>query len=224
MTHDNSTDDNWEWETPEQRQPRRLDREIDLDTEDVGFPMVWVLIGGLAGLLTIGLIALGVAQIVKKSSAPEPTVTVVATQELGLQPTFTATVMSMMDETQSISGTESQATPVPTPPPTLTPTVAPPTNTPVPVPPSQIQVGGYAQVVNTGGSGLSLRAGPGTNNDRLIVADADSVMPVIDGPSQDEQSEVDETGAVYQWWKLRYTDGTEGWGRADFLEPALAPE
>ncbi len=27
MSHENPTDDNWEWETPEERQPRRLDKE-----------------------------------------------------------------------------------------------------------------------------------------------------------------------------------------------------
>jgi hypothetical protein len=55
MTEDQQPEDNWEWESPERRRPRRLDE----DTDDIGFPTIWLLIGGLAGLLTIGLIALG---------------------------------------------------------------------------------------------------------------------------------------------------------------------
>ena len=58
MTQDQPPEDNVQWETPERRRPRRLDEE----TEDVGFPIVWVLIGGLAALLTIGLVALGLVR------------------------------------------------------------------------------------------------------------------------------------------------------------------
>jgi hypothetical protein len=85
-------------------------------------------------------------------------------------------------------------------------------------------MGGYVQIVNTEGAGLSLRAGPGLNNSRLVVADAQSVLAVIGGPQEDEQGETGENGEVYVWWFLRYTDGTEGWGRADFLAPAPPPE
>ena len=50
MTHDQQPDNNWEWESPERRRPQRLEDE---ETAEIGFPIVWVLIGGLAGLLTI---------------------------------------------------------------------------------------------------------------------------------------------------------------------------
>jgi hypothetical protein len=56
MTPNQQPDDNLDWEPPERRRPRRLDNE---ETAEVGFPIAWVLIGGLAGLLTIGLIGLG---------------------------------------------------------------------------------------------------------------------------------------------------------------------
>jgi hypothetical protein len=98
------------------------------------------------------------------------------------------------------------------------------TDTPEPVAPSEITEGGYVQIVNTDGAGLSLRAGPGTNNARIVVADAEVILPVIGGPNDDEQGETDEAGEVYIWWFLRNTDGTEGWGRADFLAPSLPPE
>ena len=211
MTYDQQPDDNWEWESPERRRPQRLEDE---ETAEIGFPIVWVLIGGLAGLLTIGLIGLGVVQFINKRSAPTPTPPALPTLALPATPTAGAVVV---------------ATPTPLSPPptsTLPPTaeVVPPTDTPEPAPPSEIEVGGYVQIVNTEGLGLSLRAGPGTNNSRLIVAEADAILPVIGGPEGDEQGETDESGNVYQWWFLRNADGTEGWGRADFLIPSLSPE
>jgi hypothetical protein len=211
MTYDQEPDDNWEWESPEQRRPRRL---LDEDTAEIGFPIVWVLIGGLAGLLTIGLIGLGVVQFINKRSAPTPTPPGLPTLALPASPTVPAVAVE--------TPTSSLAVATSTPPPTAE--VLPPTDTPEPVAPSDIQVGGYVQIINTEGVGLSLRAGPGTNNSRLVVADADAILPVVSGPSEDEQGETDEAGDVYEWWFVRNTDGTEGWGRADFLAPSLPPE
>jgi hypothetical protein len=208
--HDQQPDDNWEWESPERRRPRRLDEE----TAEIGFPIVWVLIGGLAGLLTIGLIGLGVVQFINKRSAPTPTPPALPTLALPATPTAESLVIA--------TPTALPALPTNSPPPTAE--VVLPTDTPEPAPPSEIQVGGYVQIINTGGAGLSLRAGPGTNNARQVVAEAESILPVIDGPKDDEQGETDENGAVYQWWLLRNTDGTEGWGRADFLAPSPPPE
>lgn len=207
MTHDQQPDDNWEWESPERRRPRRLEEE----TAEVGFPIAWVLIGGLAGLLTIGLIGLGVVQFINKRSAPTPTPPGLPTLALPATPTAVAVIVE--------TPTSALATPTQVP----TAEVAVPTDTPEPVAPSEIQVGGYVQIANTEGAGLSLRAGPGTNNARLSVADEGAVLPVIDGPREDEQGEPDEAGNVYVWWYLRNTDGTEGWGRNDFLVPSLAP-
>jgi hypothetical protein len=208
MTHDQQPDDNWEWESPERRRPKRLEEE----TAEVGFPIVWVLIGGLAGLLTIGLIGLGVVQLINKQSVPTATPPGLPTLALPATPTAGAVVLQ--------TPTPALATPTQVP----TAEVIQPTDTPEPVAPSEIQVGGYVQIVNTEGAGLSLRAGPGTNNARLTVADEGAVLPVIDGPKEDEEGQSDEQGNVYLWWYLRNTDGTEGWGRADFLSPALPPE
>lgn len=209
MSYDQQPDDKWEWESPERRRPRRLDEE----TAEIGFPIVWVLIGGLAGLLTIGLIGLGVAQFISKRSAPTPTPAGLPTLALPATPTLAPAMVE--------TPTAAPVLATPTLPPTAQ--VVPPTDTPQPVAPSQIQVGGFVQVVNTGGAGLSLRAGPATNNARLVVAEEGAVLPVIGGPKQDEQGETDESGNIYVWWFLRNADGTEGWGRADFLAPSLAP-
>jgi hypothetical protein len=208
MTHDQQPDDNWEWESPEQRRPKRLEEE----TAEVGFPIVWVLIGGLAGLLTIGLIGLGVVQLINKQSVPTATPPGLPTLALPASPTAGAVVLE--------TPTPAPATPTQVP----TAEVVQPTDTPEPVAPSEIQVGGYVEIVNTEGSGLSLRAGPGINNARLTVVDEGAVLPVIDGPKEDEEGQTDAEGNVYLWWYLRNTDGTEGWGRADFLSPALPPE
>jgi hypothetical protein len=209
MTHDEQPDDNWEWESPERRRPRRLEEE----TAEIGFPIVWVLIGGLAGLLTIGLIGLGVVQFINKRSAPTPTPPALPTLALPATPTAGAVAV----ETPTLTPVAVTPTQVPT------AEVVEPTDTPEPVAPSEIQVGGYVQIVNTEGAGLSLRAGPGTENARLVVADAEAILPVIGGPKEDEQGETDEDGNVYVWWFLRNTDGTEGWGRSDFLAPGLPP-
>ena len=209
MTPNQQPDDNLEWEPPERRRPRRLDEE----TAEVGFPIAWVLIGGLAGLLTIGLIGLGVVQIINKRSEPTPTPAGLPTLALPA----TQTVPSAVVETPTLA----PAVSVPTP----TPKVVPPTATPKPAAaPSEIKVGGYVKIATTGGTGVSLRAGPGTNNARLlIVTDAEVVMPVVGGPKDDEQGEKDEAGKVYRWWYVRSAEGTEGWARADLLASSPPP-
>src|SRR5512136_2824057 len=106
MTPNQQPDDNLEWEPPERRRPRRLDND---ETAEVGYPIAWVLIGGLAGLLTIGLIGLGVAQIINKRSAPTATPPGLPTLALPATPTALSAVV----------GT-----------PTLAPAVSAPTATP----------------------------------------------------------------------------------------------
>ncbi len=208
MTPNQQPDDNLEWEPPERRRPRRLEEE----TAEVGFPIAWVLIGGLAGLLTIGLIGLGVAQIVSKRSAPTATPPGLPTLALPPTPTALPAVVTTPTLAPAVSA------------PTPTPKAASPTATPKPAAVSEIKVGGYVKISTTGGSGVSLRAGPGTNNARLlVVTDAEAVMPVVSGPKDDEQGEKDEAGKVYQWWYVRSPEGTEGWARADLLAASPPP-
>lgn len=220
MTQDQPPEDNMQWDTPERRRPRRQEEE----TEEVGFPIVWVLIGGLAALLTIGLVALGLVRIfTKDSTVAETTPTVPLPTTVLPTADVTVTALVILTPTPTVVSTPfatvEVATPTPMPP---TPTPLPPT--PQPVGLTEVAVGGYVRIVNTDGKGLSLRAGPGTNNARLALAAADAVLPVTDGPRDDEAGDTDETGAMYQWWYLRNTDGVEGWGRGDFLEPAPAPQ
>jgi hypothetical protein len=99
--------------------------------------------------------------------------------------------------------------------PTLTPT---PTSTPIPTVPAALAPGVYAKVVGTEAAGLSMRAGPGTNNARLNVAPDESIVEILDGPRADENQE------DYVWWYVRNEAGDEGWAVQDFLEPTLPPE
>jgi len=83
------------------------------------------------------------------------------------------------------------------------------TEEPTPVPPGVIAIGVQVTVAGTGGAGLSLRAGAGTDNARLSWPSDGDVLEVIGGP---------EEGEGYTWWLLRTADGTEGWAVEDFLE------
>jgi len=184
------------------RRPRRLE---EATTTEIGVPIAWIIIGALAGLLVIGLVGLGVVNIVRKQSIT-PTPSVIP----GLAPT-----QPLADQVTS------QAVPAtPTIPPvvTLPPTDTPvPTNTPIPVAPDNLTQGGYAQVVGTEGAGVSLRSGPGTNNARLATAPDGSVLLLLDGPRDDENLE------DYIWWFVRDPDGNEGWTVQNYLVPSLPP-
>lgn len=189
------------WQTRKTRRPRRIE---EASTVEVGFPIAWILIGALAGLLVIGLIGLGVVNIIRKQSIT-PTPTTIP----GLAPT------------QPIAQGTLNAIATPTIPPvvTLEPTITPtPTNTPIPVAPQNLAPNVYARVTGTEGAGVSLRGGPGTNNGRITVAPEGSVLLILDGPREDENL------ADFIWWFVRDADGNEGWVVQDFLEPSVPPE
>lgn len=199
----------------DRRRPRRLE---EASTAEIDFPLVWIIIGGLAGLIVIGLIGLGVVNLVRKGaitptpqalaplvetvqSTPAITSTAVVMQPTPLQPTATTAGQSAPAET---------ATPAPA-------DDAPPANAPVAA--AGLVVDGYAKVTGTDGLGLSLRAGPGRNNARLSLAEEnDSTrLLLLNGPREDEN------GEDYVWWFVRHPDGSEGWAVQDYLLPADAP-
>ena len=185
--------------TRQTRRPRRLE---EVTSTEIGFPVAWVLIGALSGLIIIGLVGLGVINIIRKQSIT-PTPSTIP----GLAPT------------QPVADT-TPGNPTPTIPPvvTLEPTATlTPTLTPTVAPPTALEPGVYARVINTEGSGLSLRAGPGTNNARLGVAADESFVVILDGPRADENLQ------EFVWWFVRDETGIEGWAVQDFLEPSLPP-
>jgi hypothetical protein len=194
------TGKNWhDWQTRKTRRPRRIE---EASSVEIGFPIAWVLIGALAGLLVIGLIGLGVVNIVRKQSLT-PTPTGIP----GLAPTQPIAQTTKPDVTPTIP-------PVVTLEPTPTPTITP---TPIPVAPEKLAPGVYAKIIGTEGNGVSVRSGPGTNNARLTVAAENSLVLTLDGPRADENQD------DYVWWFVRAEDGVEGWTVQDFMEPSLPP-
>jgi hypothetical protein len=191
-------------ETRRSRRPRRLE-EV---SAEVGFPLAWVLIGAVAGLLVIGLLGLGVINILRQQAV-----------------TPTPAAMPGLVPTQPLRPTQpAGATPTIPPVVTLAPTpTITPTETLVPTVPAQLTLGLFAQVHDTDMEGLSVREGPGTNNLRVsngssggILKDG-TIVEILEGP------EKDETGAEYIWWKIRAPDGTQGWTVQNFLRPSLPP-
>ncbi|MCB0193191.1 MAG: hypothetical protein KDJ65_14700 [Anaerolineae bacterium] len=191
----------WDQKTRITRRPRRLE---EVQSTEVGFPIAWILIGALSGLIVIGLVGLGVLNIIRKQSIT-PTPSVIA----GVAPTE-----APAESTPGAAVVSPTIPPVVTLEPTATHT---PTATPVPTLPEALEIGVYARVVGTDGAGISMRAGPGTNNARLNVATEEGVLFILDGPTADENQE------DYVWWYVRDEDENEGWVVQDFLEPSLPP-
>jgi hypothetical protein len=192
---------NWQdWKTRETRRPRRIE---EASSAEIGFPLIWIIVGAVAGLLVIGLIGLGVVNIVRKQSIT-PTPSAIP----GLAPT-----QPIAEATEPAAATPT-IPPVVTLEPTLTPT---PTLTPIPVAPTELAPNVYAQITGTDGSGVSVRAGPGTNNARLTIAQEGSLVLILEGPREDENQD------DYVWWFVRTEDGTEGWTVQEFLIPSLPP-
>lgn len=189
------------WQTRPSRRPRRIEES---DSVEVGFPIAGVLVGVLSGLLIIGLIGLGVVNMIRKQAiTPTPSV-IAATEALA--------VATAATQAPKASPT---IPPVVTLEPTPTPT---PTQTPTPAAPDQLAPNTYARVINTSGLGVSMRAGPGTNNARLTIAAENSVVLILDGPRDDANQE------GYIWWFIRNEAGEEGWAVEEYLEPTLPPE
>jgi hypothetical protein len=191
---------------PTQRRPlRRLPGDDKQEAELPALPLAWLLIGALAGLLTVGLLGLGAISILRKQeSRPPVTVTPAALPESpvstaampteggppALRPTFTPTLEL------------------------VPPTPAPPTDTPTPGVPDKITVGGYVRVEGAGEAGLSFRSGPGTNYARYKVVEEGTALLVLQEPRQAEG---------FTWWFLRDPEGIEGWAVQDFLIPTAPP-
>lgn len=94
-----------------------------------------------------------------------------------------------------------------------------PTTTPVPtidvsVAPAELTPGYYAQVVETGGVGVTVRNGPSTRNVPVVIAAEGAVVIVLEGPTDADS---------LLWWRVRLPNGDEGWAAGDFLTPVAAP-
>ncbi|MBN1138941.1 MAG: SH3 domain-containing protein [Anaerolineae bacterium] len=133
---------------------------------------------------------------------------------------------------KAIQGRGADETPVPTatatrqaaPTATWTPSVPIQTATPtveLPIGPTalpgsftEIAPGATVTVQGTGNVGLNLRAQPTTGAAIVITVREGNSLTVLDGPQEAD-------GLV--WWKLRTSDGKEGWGAAKYLALKVNP-
>jgi predicted RNase H-like nuclease (RuvC/YqgF family) len=65
-----------------------------------------------------------------------------------------------------------------------------------------IAIGGTAYVTSAGGMPLRLRSGAGLNHESIDRLPPGTQMTLLDGPRQSDN---------HAWWRIRTTDGREGW-------------
>jgi hypothetical protein len=65
-----------------------------------------------------------------------------------------------------------------------------------------IAVGGTAYVTRAGGMALRMRSGAGLNHDVVDRLAPGTQMTLLEGPQQADN---------HAWWRIRTTDGREGW-------------
>jgi hypothetical protein len=113
---------------------------------------------------------------------------------------------------------------IPAPTATLTPTVEFISLTPSVTPTfglsvngGSIRVGSYVQISGTGGDGLRLREGPGTDYEPIFLGREAEVFKVTEGP---------EEGSGYTWYYLvaPYDTTRSGWAVVDFLQVVASQE
>jgi cytoskeletal protein RodZ len=198
----------------------------DAQTEEVAFPLAWLIIGGLAGLIVIGLIGLGVVNIFRQQSiTPTPQQLPPLVEPADLPPAEAATSVAA-EPAQPDTGSETDEQAAEGAEPATDTETGEVTETPAEETAAEqqevspISVDGYVRVIGTDGAGVSLRAGPGRNNARVLVAEEneETVLLVLDGPSEDEG------GEDYIWWFVRDPSGTEGWVAEDFIVSAPPPQ
>lgn len=143
------------------------------------------------------------------------------TEIIPAAPTASATAVPATLE-PTATPTVDSATPTPTATPTETP--AAPTAAPIPDTAacgtsvaSRLQVGAQAKVL----SNLNMRVEPSISADILKTNITGTLVEVIDGPVCTPQG-----NGAYLWWRIRLSDGREGWSaetaliqKTYFLEP-----
>ncbi|NLV73475.1 MAG: SH3 domain-containing protein [Chloroflexi bacterium] len=133
------------------------------------------------------------------SATPKPTERVVSPQ--GTQgPTLQPTLPPAESGTKEVVPLETHT---PTPEGASTPEVQPTAA------PAQLAIGAKAKVVNTGGAGLNMRAGPGTSQTRVKTLADGALVDVVGGP---------QAGDGFTWYQVKDASGTVGWVVDEFLQ------
>ncbi len=135
---------------------------------------------------------------------------------------FTAAVVSLFRAGQaapSAATAEFTVIPAPTATETLSPflTLFPTPTDAAYISPEGITLGAYVQITGTGGDGLRLRSGPGTNAEMLFIGMEDEVFEVRDGPQQAND---------FTWWYLvaPYDESRSGWAASEYLVVVSPPQ
>ncbi|MHB9032233.1 MAG: SH3 domain-containing protein [Anaerolineae bacterium] len=74
--------------------------------------------------------------------------------------------------------------------------------------PTALAVGSKAKVINTGGAGLNMRAGPSTGQSRIKTLADGALVEVVGGP---------QTADGFTWYQVKDSSGTIGWVVDQFL-------
>jgi len=129
-----------------------------------------------------------------------------------LRPTPTATMAPKEDEETAVPTNPAN---IPQP---MEETAVSPNTTPIPqstpetpdfIPSANLEIGGYAVVINTGSQALQARAEPGTEHDVVTKFEAGTRLLILDGP---------QVAGDYTWWQVRGESG-EGWCADNWLQP-----
>jgi hypothetical protein len=133
------------------------------------------------------------------SILPTPSATLIRAKQATQGPTLQPTIPPATTATKS---TVPLATFTPTAGAASTPEVVPSATV------ADLAVGSKAKVVNTGGTGLNMRAGPSTGQTRVKTLAENAIVDIVGGP---------QTADSFIWYQVRDSSGTIGWVVGKFL-------
>ncbi len=171
-------------------------RKVSGDDARSSPPWLWIGLGAIVTVLAVAVAVLWARLLLDVKPAD------IAATPTAILRTAVPTSPSLAPTTDSAPSVASTRTTVPDSEPTIP---GEPTATPA----GAIAVGARVVVAGTGGAGVSLRAGPGTDNARLGLANDGDILEIIRGP---------EEGGDFTWWFVLVEDGTEAWVVEDYLE------
>jgi hypothetical protein len=150
----------------------------------------WALLAILVGIVIILCVSLVLVVRALRKGGDRATPPPVATASAAVPPTATRR-----------PGSTTAGTPTAT-------VVLPIEGTVLPTPFTEIAVGATVVVKGTQGTGLNLRQQPTTYAKILASAKEGAELTVMEGPKESDG---------FVWWRLRTSDGKEGWGAGEWL-------
>lgn len=160
--------------------------------------LAWVAGGVVLVLIALALLW-GITGIGRVEPTPTPTPTLVTV--FRATPTATPLAGAVITPTASLPITSTEAAP-----------------TPAPIVPAQIRVGGQVRIVNADPEGISVRFGPGQNNQRMTTLHDGMELTVMEPPAG-YTDPYPTTADGFTWWRIRMDDGAIGWVASNWLQP-----